>query len=187
MTQLFDAGPYLTAQSNRRIAVDPDGQRFLLLKDETGQTGTEDPTQPKIIVVINWFQELTERVPTGQSPGDVAHGYSPVSDKCGHQPSVVAKRERAAWAPLAKLAEQVPEGHEPPGKSQRADHRRDEPWVELRVSRQSLCPEGHGDHEDWPARPLDRNDDRHRDYSHLSQCPRVWEDTEMEQVECQSA
>ncbi len=63
VTALFDMTPYYTLQVNRRIAVDPDGQRFLLLKNVTDQTGTDEATRPEITVVLNWFEELTERVP----------------------------------------------------------------------------------------------------------------------------
>ena len=63
VTGLFDMPPYHTAQVNRRIAVDPTGQRFLLLKNVTDQTGTDEATTPEITVVLNWFEELTERVP----------------------------------------------------------------------------------------------------------------------------
>ena len=63
VTQLFNIDPYRTVQLNRRIAVDPDGERFLLLKNEAGQTDTDEPAQPEINIVLNWFQELTERVP----------------------------------------------------------------------------------------------------------------------------
>ena len=40
--------------------VAPDGQRFLLVRKEEGS----DPTQ--INVVLNWFEELKQRVPTGR-------------------------------------------------------------------------------------------------------------------------
>ena len=63
VTALFDMTPYHTAQFNRRIAVDPTGQRFLLLKNVTDQTGTDEATTPEITVVLNWFEALTERVP----------------------------------------------------------------------------------------------------------------------------
>ena len=63
ITQLFDVTPYAIAQLARRIAVTPDGERFLLLKNVVGQTNTEGPAPLQINVVINWFQELTERVP----------------------------------------------------------------------------------------------------------------------------
>ena len=38
-----------------------DGQRFLFIKDDTGQAF--DQSGQQINVVLNWFQELTERVP----------------------------------------------------------------------------------------------------------------------------
>jgi hypothetical protein len=41
--------------------VSPDGQRFLMLKD-VGQE--QSPAQ--INVVLNWFEELKRRVPTGK-------------------------------------------------------------------------------------------------------------------------
>ena len=65
VTQLFDVTPYV-AGGARRIAVDPEGERFLLLKAGMGQTSTEDPAQPQIHVVLNRFEELQARVPTGQ-------------------------------------------------------------------------------------------------------------------------
>ena len=60
MTSLFDATAYQTF--GRRIAVDPDGERFLLLKT-TAQTGAEDAASPRINAVLNWFEELKARVP----------------------------------------------------------------------------------------------------------------------------
>ena len=62
LTQLFEVTPYALG-GNRRMAVDPDGERFLLLKI-VGETNTEDATPLQINVILNWFQELTERVPT---------------------------------------------------------------------------------------------------------------------------
>jgi Tol biopolymer transport system component len=44
--------------------VSPDGQRFLMLKPV--DTGESAPTQ--INVVLNWFEELKRRVPTGKNP-----------------------------------------------------------------------------------------------------------------------
>ena len=63
VTRLFDLTPYSFGGTNRRLAVDPDGQRFLLLKLATAQTGTDEATTPEITVVLNWDQELLERVP----------------------------------------------------------------------------------------------------------------------------
>ncbi len=47
---------------NRRAAISPDGQRFLLLK-EGGESEGDAPT-PSIVVVQNWFEELKRLVPT---------------------------------------------------------------------------------------------------------------------------
>jgi len=44
--------------------VSPDGQRFLMLKPS--EAGEAAPTQ--INVVLNWFEELKRRVPTGKNP-----------------------------------------------------------------------------------------------------------------------
>ena len=63
VTTLFDATPYYRLGGNRRLAVAPDGQRFLLLKDAIGQTDTDEAAVPEITVVLNWTQELLERVP----------------------------------------------------------------------------------------------------------------------------
>ena len=61
VTQLFDVTPYILGGA-RRIAVDPDGERFLLLKI-LGRGGNEDGAPSQINVVLNWFEELIERVP----------------------------------------------------------------------------------------------------------------------------
>jgi hypothetical protein len=58
---LFE-GPYLTTPlTSPFYDVAPDGQRFLMLKP-AGQAQTA-PTQ--IYVVLNWFEDLKHRVPTG--------------------------------------------------------------------------------------------------------------------------
>ena len=60
---LFDLGPYLkpSARTNRRIAISPEGDRFLMLKAGGGSDETAETTS--IIVVQNWFEELKARVP----------------------------------------------------------------------------------------------------------------------------
>ena len=59
---LFE-GPYLpTTASFPYYDVSPDGQRFLMLKPVESQTSA--PTQ--INVVLNWFEELKKKVPTGK-------------------------------------------------------------------------------------------------------------------------
>ena len=56
-------GPYLrTVIMTSNYDVSPDGQRFLMLKpSESAQAA---PTQ--INVVLNWFEELKQKVPTGK-------------------------------------------------------------------------------------------------------------------------
>jgi len=41
----------------RSYDVTPDGQRFLMTKLPSG------PTQPCVVVVLNWFAQLKEKVP----------------------------------------------------------------------------------------------------------------------------
>ena len=56
---LFE-GPYLpTTASSAFYDVSPDGQRFLMLKPVESEASA--PTQ--INVVLNWFEELKQRVP----------------------------------------------------------------------------------------------------------------------------
>ncbi len=59
-TVLFE-GPYVpTPRSFPDYDVSPDGQRFLMLKaNEQAQPSTQ------INVVLNWFEELKRRVPSG--------------------------------------------------------------------------------------------------------------------------
>jgi hypothetical protein len=59
---LFE-GPYeQTAATIRNYDVSPDGQRFLMLKPVESQSSA--PAQ--INVVLNWFEELKQKVPTGK-------------------------------------------------------------------------------------------------------------------------
>ena len=50
---------------NRRMAVSPDGKRFLLFKNARPETddGEDAAPEPQIILVENWFEELKARVP----------------------------------------------------------------------------------------------------------------------------
>ena len=59
---LLFAGPYRSAATGRARTFDisPDGERFLMIK--TGGATSED-SRPQINVVLNWHQELLERVP----------------------------------------------------------------------------------------------------------------------------
>ena len=59
---LFEGQYIPTPTTSPNYDVTPDGQRFLMLKSvEQAQTG---PTQ--INVVLNWFEELKQKVPTGK-------------------------------------------------------------------------------------------------------------------------
>ena len=62
-TPLFDMTPYFTDLANRRISVAPDGERFLLLKNDDTRTTTTVGDTPQINIILNWFDELTSRVP----------------------------------------------------------------------------------------------------------------------------
>ena len=55
--QLVFEGPYLLGTSVANYDISPDGQRFLMIKEEEGQ-------QDQINVVLNWFEELKRLVPT---------------------------------------------------------------------------------------------------------------------------
>ena len=59
-TELF-SGEYLSQLENiRQYHVGPDG-RFLMLK--AGDAATDDQPLTQVVLVQNWFQEVTERVP----------------------------------------------------------------------------------------------------------------------------
>ncbi len=58
---LFDQ-QYYSVLSRRTYDLAPDGQRFLMVKN-TPEDGAEAPV-PQVILVQNWFEELTRLVPT---------------------------------------------------------------------------------------------------------------------------
>ena len=61
--RMFFEGPYLPTPSTfPNYDVTPDGQRFLMLKPSEQEQAA--PTQ--INVVLNWFEELKQKVPTGK-------------------------------------------------------------------------------------------------------------------------
>ncbi len=61
-TRLFDASPYATAGiTGRPYDVSPDGQRFLMHRNLEATPGREPA--PRIVVVLNWFEELKRLVP----------------------------------------------------------------------------------------------------------------------------
>ena len=63
-TKLFDAR-YFSAGQARSYDVARDDQRFLMIKDNVAdQTSTSTPAS--MVVVLNWFEELKQRVGTGK-------------------------------------------------------------------------------------------------------------------------
>ena len=63
LTEAFDLSAYSMFGGGRRYDLAPDGQRFILRRPGGAQTPAGDAFEG-LIVVQNWFQELTERVPT---------------------------------------------------------------------------------------------------------------------------
>ena len=59
---LFEGTYVPTPRSFPDYDVSPDGQRFLMLKADTQ---AQAPTQ--INVVLNWFEELKQKVPAGKN------------------------------------------------------------------------------------------------------------------------
>ena len=61
-SKLFDGRPYFTAPRDRTYDVSPDGQKFLLIK--AVQTAEANSMPPQSVLILNWFTELQQRVPT---------------------------------------------------------------------------------------------------------------------------
>ena len=59
-TKLFD-GRYVTGLTGRAYDVSPDGQRFLMIKDNA--EGDQPSMPASLVVVLNWLEELKTRVP----------------------------------------------------------------------------------------------------------------------------
>ncbi len=57
---LFEGSYVPTPRSFPDYDVSPDGQRFLMLKS------AEEATPTQINVVLNWFEELKQKVPVGK-------------------------------------------------------------------------------------------------------------------------
>ena len=61
--RVFDQ-PYLTPNNGRTYDVSPDGQRFLMIKGDRNAVSPQAPTPASnMVVVMNWFEELKQRVP----------------------------------------------------------------------------------------------------------------------------
>ena len=53
---------YAVPQNERTYDVSADGQRFLMIKNAAAVTETANATPPSMVVVINWSEELKQRV-----------------------------------------------------------------------------------------------------------------------------
>ena len=62
---LLDISSYVITGQRRNYDISPDGEQILTMKYAPAPTSEDDPFAG-LILVQNWFQELTERVPTGQ-------------------------------------------------------------------------------------------------------------------------
>ena len=61
--ELFDGGHVAAAGAGvREYHVGPDG-RFLMQRQGTRPEGGEDQVLTQVVLIQNWFEELTERVP----------------------------------------------------------------------------------------------------------------------------
>ena len=65
--RLFSVAGYRMDHFGLHIyAVHPVTGRFLLVKNPVAAAGSEDQARPRVKVVLNWFEELKRRVPTGR-------------------------------------------------------------------------------------------------------------------------
>jgi Tol biopolymer transport system component len=61
-TRLFETR-YLSANQARSYDVSRDGQRFLMIKESPATDQTANAMPASMVVVLNWFEELRQRVP----------------------------------------------------------------------------------------------------------------------------
>jgi hypothetical protein len=60
--QSVSIGDFLSFSYYRSFDITPDGERFLVVLPAE-QTGTGQAPGPQLHVVLNWFEELQDRVP----------------------------------------------------------------------------------------------------------------------------
>jgi Tol biopolymer transport system component len=65
ISKILFRGSYISTISGNPEMWDmhPDGKRFLMMKEATSDASVEGTSPPKINIVLNWFEELKERVP----------------------------------------------------------------------------------------------------------------------------
>ena len=67
--ELFSTAPYLMSICCGIVPYDvhPDTGRFLMIANPAAPSDAAgDASAPHIVVVLNWFEELKQRVPTGR-------------------------------------------------------------------------------------------------------------------------
>ncbi len=52
--------------TSRNYDISSNGQRFLMIKNVTTEGEQEEPLPTRLNVVVNWFEELKQLVPTGK-------------------------------------------------------------------------------------------------------------------------
>ena len=64
---LFDAAPFVPGNRRPAYDVDQNGERFLMVTIPVfNESDSSEVVTSQINVVLNWFEELKELVPTGQ-------------------------------------------------------------------------------------------------------------------------
>ena len=63
MVVVVEVGYRSTGSPDRRFDIDPSGERFLLVNAGSGP-GSDGRALSSLTFVLDWFEELTERVPT---------------------------------------------------------------------------------------------------------------------------
>ncbi len=60
-TKLFEGQYFVNTPPSRAYDVSPDGQRFLMIKDNASSAQASTATPASLVVVLNWFEELKAR------------------------------------------------------------------------------------------------------------------------------
>jgi hypothetical protein len=67
-------GTYL-AGVGQMYDISPDSRRFLMIKESTGDASAKEVARPKITIVLNWFEELKQRVPVRRRCDEAANSF----------------------------------------------------------------------------------------------------------------
>lgn len=61
--KLFELTNYVVSVLGRSWDVDPSGERFLMIRSPDAPVAATETSRPRMDIVLNWFEELKERVP----------------------------------------------------------------------------------------------------------------------------